>query len=45
LAYFEAIAAKVQSLHSYEVPELIALPIVAGSSAYLRWIGEQVKPS
>jgi periplasmic divalent cation tolerance protein len=44
LACFEAIAAKVQSIHSYEVPELIALPIVAGSPAYLQWIGEQVKP-
>lgn len=28
----------VKSLHSYEVPEIIALPIVAGEKKYLRWI-------
>lgn len=28
----------VKSLHSYEVPEIIALPIIAGDKAYLRWI-------
>jgi periplasmic divalent cation tolerance protein len=42
LRQFVAISAKVHSLHSYEVPELIALPIVQGSPAYLQWIGEQV---
>jgi periplasmic divalent cation tolerance protein len=30
----------VKSLHSYEVPEIIALPIVMGSKAYLDWIQE-----
>jgi periplasmic divalent cation tolerance protein len=29
---------RVSSLHSYDVPEIIALPIVAGSSAYLSWL-------
>jgi len=28
----------VKSLHSYEVPEIIALPIIAGDKSYLRWI-------
>jgi periplasmic divalent cation tolerance protein len=28
----------VKSLHSYQVPEIIAVPIVAGNRAYLRWI-------
>ncbi|MDD5432333.1 MAG: divalent-cation tolerance protein CutA [Candidatus Omnitrophica bacterium] len=28
----------VKSLHSYEVPEIIALPIVSGEEKYLRWI-------
>jgi periplasmic divalent cation tolerance protein len=32
--------AEVKRLHRYEVPEFIALPIVAGSRAYLRWLGE-----
>ncbi|MFH1281267.1 MAG: divalent-cation tolerance protein CutA [Candidatus Omnitrophota bacterium] len=28
----------VRSLHSYEVPEIIAIPIIAGDRPYLRWI-------
>ncbi len=29
-------------LHPYDVPEIIALPIVAGSQDYLSWVGENV---
>jgi periplasmic divalent cation tolerance protein len=43
LTQFQALATKVRELHSYEVPEIIALPIVAGSQFYLQWISEQVK--
>jgi periplasmic divalent cation tolerance protein len=32
--------AAVARLHSYDVPEFIVLPIVAGSRAYLAWLGE-----
>ena len=42
LEKFEQLSAKVQELHSYDVPEIIALPIVAGSSAYLDWLKENV---
>jgi periplasmic divalent cation tolerance protein len=28
----------VRSLHSYKVPEIIAIPIIAGDKPYLRWI-------
>lgn len=45
LNQFEAIAAKVQELHSYELPEVIALPIVQGSHPYLNWIAEQITAS
>jgi periplasmic divalent cation tolerance protein len=38
LSKFEQLAAKVQELHSYDVPEIIALPIIAGSQAYLDWM-------
>jgi periplasmic divalent cation tolerance protein len=38
---FAAVAAKVKALHSYEVPEVIALPILAGSDNYLRWLGNE----
>ncbi|MGB6670166.1 MAG: divalent-cation tolerance protein CutA [Candidatus Acidiferrum sp.] len=31
---------EVKRLHSYEVPEFIALPIVSGSKAYLDWLDE-----
>lgn len=42
LSKFEALERKVRELHSYEVPEIIAWPIVAGSRPYLSWISEQV---
>ncbi len=42
LTQFDQIAAKVHQLHSYEVPEVFAVPIVQGSDSYLRWITEQV---
>lgn len=42
LAKFEILAAKVKELHSYEVPEIIALPLVAGYPPYLAWISENV---
>jgi periplasmic divalent cation tolerance protein len=32
------VAVRVKELHSYEVPEVIALPIVAGAEAYLDWL-------
>ncbi|OGP74288.1 MAG: cytochrome C biogenesis protein CcdA [Deltaproteobacteria bacterium RBG_16_49_23] len=37
---FKEIETKVKSLHSYSVPEIIALPIIAGSSSYLDWLAE-----
>lgn len=32
----------VKSLHPYDVPEIIALPIVSGSDSYLQWIGDSL---
>lgn len=37
-----AIIKVVKAMHSYEVPEIIALPITAGEGEYLRWIDESV---
>jgi periplasmic divalent cation tolerance protein len=34
---------EVKRLHSYDVPEFIALPIVAGSRDYLAWLQESVR--
>lgn len=42
LRKFQSLEAKIRELHSYEVPEVIALPIVAGSRPYLNWLSEQV---
>ena len=33
---------EVNRLHSYDVPEFIVLPIVAGSKEYLQWISDSV---
>ncbi|MEE8329543.1 MAG: divalent-cation tolerance protein CutA [Thermodesulfovibrionia bacterium] len=37
---FEALAAEVKGIHSYTVPEIIALPIVQGLEDYLKWLSE-----
>ena len=34
--------ARVKELHSYEVPCVVALPILGGNVDYLNWLGEQV---
>jgi len=39
---YAALAAAVAELHSYDVPELITLPIERGSAAYLSWLDENV---
>jgi periplasmic divalent cation tolerance protein len=39
---FAAIRETLEKIHPYEVPELIATPIVDGSQAYLNWLGEQL---
>ena len=37
-----ALEREVRRLHSYDVPEFIALPIIAGSKAYLAWLYDSV---
>ena len=37
-ALFDELMKKVKELHSYTVPEIIALPIVEGSEDYLQWL-------
>ena len=37
---FHSLSQKVRELHSYSVPEIIALPIVEGSEDYLKWLKE-----
>jgi periplasmic divalent cation tolerance protein len=35
----------VKAAHGYEVPEIVALPIIGGNEDYLKWIDDQVKES
>jgi len=35
---FEALRAEIERLHSYQVPEVLALPVVDGSDNYLKWL-------
>jgi periplasmic divalent cation tolerance protein len=47
-ALFQELRAEIEKLHSYEVPEVIAIPLVDGSERYLAWLdrelGEEREP-
>jgi len=36
---FKKLSERVKELHSYEVPEVIALPVIEGLPSYLNWLG------
>jgi periplasmic divalent cation tolerance protein len=38
---FENLKKRVKELHSYSVPEIVALPLVGGDEQYLNWLGER----
>lgn len=40
---FDDLEREVRALHSYDTPEIIALPIIAGSTAYIDWLSDSVK--
>lgn len=42
---FAALEKEIRRLHRYDVPEIIALPIVAGSKPYLNWLADSVRGS
>ena len=39
---FNDLQSKVKELHSYDVPEIIALPILDGNSDYLKWLDSSI---
>lgn len=41
---FDDLEKEVRALHSYDTPEIIALPIVAGSAPYLDWLHASLRP-
>ena len=38
---FEKLEKAIREMHPYDVPEIVALPIVAGSRDYLKWLGQE----
>jgi periplasmic divalent cation tolerance protein len=40
---YAELEAAIRELHSYDEPEIVATPIVAGSKGYLAWVGESLK--
>ena len=41
---FSDLEKHIKANHTYQTPEIVALPIVAGSTEYLRWIDASVRP-
>ena len=41
---FADLEMRLKSLHPYDVPEIIALPVAAGSAAYLSWLSAEAAP-
>ena len=41
-ALFKKLTLEVKKVHSYEVPEIISLPLTGGESKYLKWIDQSV---
>lgn len=41
-AHFEALRVELEKAHSYEVPEVVALPVVDGSKNYLNWLEREL---
>ncbi|ATE64337.1 divalent-cation tolerance protein CutA [Rhizorhabdus dicambivorans] len=45
-ALADAVEARIKALHGYELPEIVALPVAAGSSDYIGWVhAETAEPS
>ena len=42
--HFERLSERVTEIHSYDVPEIIALPIIKGSPSYLEWLSDSLQP-
>jgi periplasmic divalent cation tolerance protein len=41
-ALFDQLRVEIEKLHSYQVPEVIAVPIVDGSEGYLEWLDREL---
>ena len=43
-ALYEELERAIKEIHPYETPEIIAVPILAGSKEYLAWLEKELKP-
>lgn len=41
---YEELEMRLKALHPYEVPEIIALPVLAGAAPYLAWLAAETRP-
>ena len=41
---FDAVIARIKQMHSYSVPEIVAIPFTAGFAGYLNWIDDVTRP-
>jgi len=39
--HFEAVRSKIKQLHTYQCPEILAVPISAADPAFLQWLNQQ----
>jgi periplasmic divalent cation tolerance protein len=44
-ARLESVMSRLRQLHSYDVPELLVVPVADGGAAYLEWIRRETSPS
>ena len=42
-ALFDRLKGRIKELHSYEVPEIIGLPVIEGSKQYLDWLSQETE--
>jgi len=42
---FEALELRLKALHPYDLPEIIALPVIAGSADFLAWVANETNGS
>lgn len=40
---FDRVRTRIEELHSYDLPEVIAVPVVAGSERYMAWVSGELK--
>jgi periplasmic divalent cation tolerance protein len=40
---YETLEQTIRTIHSYTLPSILAIPVVAGSTAYLTWLAQEVR--